>query len=230
MASRIMPIPTIRDQQAQLGRGILPAVLLSVVATLAVIAPLAIFFRPDNIDPQVSATLQYIRAGQQQTTSGIEAINERSTAEKFLAQTRGTKAINNSLAAEDQFIALSARLSTLQDAMTRILRDLAEQLRATQTQMAQDNALVAEQLTALTQIVARRPGVLAMGSEERERRSATTGSTAAAPAATRSRTAHRKDQARLRADGSSGAAASSRASPAATARSPSPLPPSQALR
>jgi len=51
MASRIMPIPTIRDQQAQLGRGILPAVLLSVVATLAVIAPLAIFFRPDNIDP-----------------------------------------------------------------------------------------------------------------------------------------------------------------------------------
>src|ERR1700745_3126187 len=131
MASRIMPIPTIRDQQAQLGRGILPAVLLSVVATLAVIAPLAIFFRPDNIDPQVSATLQYIRAGQQQTTSGIEAINDRPAAAKLLAQTRGTKAINNSLAAEDQFIALSARLSTLQDAMTRMLRDnadLAQQL------------------------------------------------------------------------------------------------------
>jgi septal ring factor EnvC (AmiA/AmiB activator) len=169
MASRVM----FRDQQAHLGRGILPAVLLSVVATLAVVAPLAIFFRPDNIDPQVSATLQYIRAGQQQTTSGIEAINDRPAAEKLLAQTRGTKAINNSLAAEHQFIALSARLSTLQDAMTRMLRDnadLAQQLRATQTQMAQDNALVAEQLKALTQIMARRPGVLAKGSDEGERR------------------------------------------------------------
>ena len=87
MASRIMPLPAIHDQQAHLGRGILPAVLLAVVATLAVIAPLAIFFRPDNIDPQ-SATLQYIRAGQQQTTSGTEAINDRPAAEKFLAQTR----------------------------------------------------------------------------------------------------------------------------------------------
>jgi len=57
--------------------------------------------------------------------------------------------------------------------MTRILRDnadLAEQLRATQTQMAQDNALVAEQLKALTQMMARRPGVLANGSDEGERR------------------------------------------------------------
>jgi len=217
MASRIMPIPTIRDQQAQLGRGILPAVLLSVVATLAVIAPMAIFFRPDNIDPQVSATLQYIRAGQQQTTSGIEAINDRPAAEKLLAQTRGTKAINVSLAAEDQFIALSARLSTLQDAMTRIQRDLAEQLRATQTQMAQDNALVAEQLKALTQMMAGRAGVLAMGSEERERRRAKNGSTATAPAATRSRTAHRKDQARLRADRSSGVAGRSPGSSGPTA-------------
>jgi septal ring factor EnvC (AmiA/AmiB activator) len=145
MASRIM----FRDQQAHLGRGILPAVLLSVVATLAVVAPLAIFFWPDKADPQVNA---------QETTSGIEAINDRPAAEKFIAQTRGTKAINNSLAAEDQFIALSARLSTLQDAVTRILRDnaaLAEQLRATQTQMAQDNALVAEQLNALMQMMAR---------------------------------------------------------------------------
>ena len=168
-----MPIPTIRDQQAHPGRGGFPAVLLLAVATLAVIAPVAIFFRPDSVDPQVSATLQYIQAGQQQTTSGIEAINDRPAAEKFLAQTRGTKAINNSLAAEDQFIALSARLSTLQDAMTRILRDnadLAERLRATQTQMAQDNALVAEQLKALTQMMARRPGVLANGSDEGERR------------------------------------------------------------
>jgi hypothetical protein len=140
-----MPIPTIRHQHAHLGRGRLPAVLLSVVATLAVITPVAIFFWPDNIDPRVRATF---RPGQQQTTSGIEAINDR------LAQTRGTKAINNSLAADDQFIELSARLSTLQEAMTRILRDnagLAQQLKATQAQMAQDNASVAEQLSSLAQ-------------------------------------------------------------------------------
>jgi septal ring factor EnvC (AmiA/AmiB activator) len=184
-----MPIPTIRDQEEHLGRGRLPAVLL--VATLVVIAPVAIFFWHDNVGHQASDTLQYIRAGQQQTTSGIEEpINDRAAAEKFLAQPNGTKAINNSLAAEDQFIALSARLSTLQDAMTRIGRDnadLAKQLKATQTQMAQDNALVAEQLNALTQMMARRAGVLAMGSEERERRQATTGSTATAPAAARSR-------------------------------------------
>jgi hypothetical protein len=202
----------------------LPAVLLSVVATLAVIAPVAIFFRPD-IDPQVSGT-QYLRAGEQLATSGTEAIDDRSAAERFLAQTRGTKVINNSLAAEDQFIALSARLSTLQDAMmrmqdamTRILRDnadIAQQLRATQTQLAQDNALVAEQLKALTQMTARRPGVLAMGSDER-RPATTTGSTATAPAITRSRTVHRKDQARFRVDGTSGAKGRSRASPAPTA-------------
>jgi hypothetical protein len=234
MASRIMPIPTIHDQRAHLGRARgEPGVLFSVVA-LAAIAAVAIFFwrgGPDNNDPQVGAALREIWAGQQETTIGIEAINDK--VEKFLAQTRGTKAINNSLAAEDQFIALSARLSALQNAMTRMLRDnaeLAERLKETQAQMAQDNALVAEQLTALTQMMARRPGVLAMGSEERERRPATTGSTAAAPAATRSRTAHRKDQARLRADGSSGAAGRSRASPAPTARSPSPLQPSPALR
>jgi hypothetical protein len=45
---------------------------------------------------------------------------------------------------------------------------LAEQLRTIQTQMAQDNVLVAERLEALTQMAAR-PGVVAMGSEERER-------------------------------------------------------------
>jgi hypothetical protein len=87
--------------------------------------------------------LQYLRAGQQQTTSRIEAINDR------LTQTSGPKAINDSSAAEDQFIALSARLSALQNAMMRILRDNAElagQLKATQAQMAQDNASVAEQL------------------------------------------------------------------------------------
>jgi hypothetical protein len=70
MASSIMPIPAIRDQQAHLGRarGRLPAVLLSVVATFTVFAPLAMFFRADNIDPQVS---------EQETTSGIEAIDVR---------------------------------------------------------------------------------------------------------------------------------------------------------
>ena len=218
-----MPISTTRDQQAH------PGQVFSVVATLAVVAALAIFFWPDNVDPQDSATLQYIRAGQKQTTSGTEAINDRAAAEKSLAQTRGTKAIKNSPAAEDLFLALSTRLSALQDAMTRIQRDnaeLAEQLSAIRTQMAQDNALVAEQLKALTQMMAHRAPVLAMGSDERERRPATTGSNATSPAATRSRTAYRSDQARLRVDGGSGAAGRSRASPAPTARLPSPqLPP-----
>src|SRR6516225_7554176 len=157
MASRIMPISTIRDQQARVFRRLLPAVLLSVVVILAVVAPAAISLWLRGIDPQVDAKLQNIQAGQQQTTSGIEPINDRP-------------------AAEGQFIVLSARLSTLQDAMTRILRDnaaLAEQLKATQTQitqMAQNNASVAEQLKALTQMMARRAPVLAMGSDERERR------------------------------------------------------------
>jgi hypothetical protein len=140
MASRIMPISINRDQQAGVVRRMLPAVLFSVIVTLAVIAGVTIFFWTDDID----------FAGQQPTM----AINDRSAAEKILAQTGGTKAINKSLAAEDQVIALSARLSTLQDAMTPILHDnaaLAEQLRATQTritQMAQDNAALAEQLRA----------------------------------------------------------------------------------
>ena len=95
-----MPLPIIRRQQAHLGR----AVLLSVFAAFAVIAPVAaIFFRSD---PQATDTLHYIRTDQQrqqdqqqttrgqeqqQRTSGEEAINDRSAAEKFLAQTRGTK-------------------------------------------------------------------------------------------------------------------------------------------
>jgi len=208
-----MPISTIRDQQARVFRRLLPAVLLSVVVILAVVAPAAISLWLRGIDPQVDAKLQNIQAGQQQTTSGIEPINDRP-------------------AAEGQFIVLSARLSTLQDAMTRILRDnaaLAEQLKAAQTQitqMAQNNASVAEQLKALTQMMAHRAPVLAMCSDERERRPATTGSNATSPAATRSRTAYRSDQARLRVDGGSGAAGRSRASPAPTARLPSPqLPP-----
>ena len=55
----------------------------------------------------------------------------------------------------DQFLPLAARLTTLQDDATRILRnnaELAERLKATETQMAQDNASVAEQLKALTQM------------------------------------------------------------------------------
>jgi hypothetical protein len=137
-------------------RGWVPGVLLSLVA-LAAIAAGAIFFWPgwpDNkLILQISATFRHIRAGQQQTTSGIEAINDKAAAETFLAQTPGTKAIND-IAAEDRFIALEARLNALQNAMTRLLRDnaeLAERLKATQAQMAQDNASVAEQLKALTQ-------------------------------------------------------------------------------
>jgi hypothetical protein len=49
MASHIMPIPPMRHQRAHLGWGKLSAVLLSVVAILAVSAPVATFFRPDNI-------------------------------------------------------------------------------------------------------------------------------------------------------------------------------------
>ncbi len=175
MASRIMP-PTIYDQQEDLGRIILPVVLLSAIATLATIVSVAMFFWPDNIDRQISVALQNIRGSRQQTTSRTETINDRPAAENFLTQTPGTDAINNNLASVDQFIALSVRLNTLQDAMTRIQRDnadLAQQLRATQTQMAQDNALVAEQLKAVTQMMARRAGVLAMGSDEGERRSRT---------------------------------------------------------
>ena len=146
-----MPVPPMRDQQAGLGRawGELPEAPLLVVATLAAIAAVAIFFWFGNNDPQVSATLQYIRAGQQQTTSGIEAINDRLEAERldlkmlsdqFLAQTSGKKAINDTHAVEDKFIALEARLSALQNATARILRDnaeLAERLKLIQAQMAQ---------------------------------------------------------------------------------------------
>jgi hypothetical protein len=139
-------------------RGWVSGVLLSLVA-LAAIAAGAIFFWPgwpDNkLILRISATFRDIRAGQQQqTTSRIEAINDKAAAEKFLAQTPGTTAINDSPAAEDQFMVLSGRLSTLQQAMTRILRDnagLAQQLKATQTQiteMAQDKVALAEQLRA----------------------------------------------------------------------------------
>jgi DNA repair ATPase RecN len=76
--------------------------------------------------------------------------------DQFSAQTSGKKAINDSPAAEDQIVALAARLTTLQNAITRILHDnaeIGERLKETQAQMAQDNASVAEQLKALTQMV-----------------------------------------------------------------------------
>jgi hypothetical protein len=118
-------------------KGWVSGVLLSLVV-LAATAAGAIFFWPgwpnNKLILQVSATLRDIRAPQQQTTSG-------------------TNAINDSNATEDQFVALAARLSALESAMTRILRDnaeLAERLKVSQAQMAQDNASVAEQLMALT--------------------------------------------------------------------------------
>jgi septal ring factor EnvC (AmiA/AmiB activator) len=138
-------------------------VLLSVVALAAIVAS-AIFFWPSSSDPRrVSATnhvahvesppklydaskydadsndrkgLRDIQAAQQQTTSG-------------------KKTVNDSLATEDQFSVLAARLSELQNAMTQILRDnaeLAKRLKETQAQMAQYSASVAEQLKALTPI------------------------------------------------------------------------------
>ena len=107
-----MPIPTIHDQRAHLGRAWRePGVLFSVVALAAIVA-WAIFFWPSSSDPQVSATnhfahvelppklydaskydadsndkkgLQDIQAAQQQTTSGTEAINDSNAAGNQLA-------------------------------------------------------------------------------------------------------------------------------------------------
>ena len=115
-----MPISPMRDQQARLGqaRGGLPEMPLSVVAALAAIAAVVIFFWFGNTDSQVSATLREIWAGQQETTTGIEAINNRLDAERrdlktlsdqFLAQTGGKRAINDSPAAEE----LAPRLTAL---------------------------------------------------------------------------------------------------------------------
>ncbi len=77
-------------------------------------------------------------------------------------QPREIRAIKDGLANQrrdikvlfDQFSALTARLSVLQEDTTTILRntaELAEQVRATQTQMAQDNAKAVEQLKAVAQ-------------------------------------------------------------------------------
>jgi hypothetical protein len=111
---------------------------LSVVAG-AVIAVVAIFFWSDTNDPQVSAALHNIGAGQN-TTSEIRAISDSLEAER-----RDLKMLS------DQFLALASRLSAVQENTTLILRnnaELAERLKTTQTQIAQDNALVAEQLKA----------------------------------------------------------------------------------
>ena len=123
-------------------------------------------------DPQVTQTLQYIGASQQRTTSGIKAINESLTAEQ---------AHLNMLS--EQLSALVEHLNTVENSGTQILRDnakLAEQLKATQAQMADDNASVAEQLKDLTQMARdnasaaerlkesqeQMAGVIAKGSEE----------------------------------------------------------------
>jgi hypothetical protein len=95
-----MSIPTFH-QADHLKRawGGLPAALLSVVAALAAVAAVAIFF---PIDPEVRATLRFIGAGLQQTTSGIKAINDSLAAEQH-----DLKMLS------DQFFALAARLNTL---------------------------------------------------------------------------------------------------------------------
>jgi septal ring factor EnvC (AmiA/AmiB activator) len=149
-----MRIPTIYDEKAYLSRARegFPVALLSVVAALAIIASLAIFFWPGYplstatpvIDPEVRVALQDIRAGQRQTTSGIKTISDSLTAER-----------DSLKMLSDQISALTARLSALQYAATRILSEnaeLAEQLKVTQVQIAQDNALVAEQLKTLMQM------------------------------------------------------------------------------
>jgi hypothetical protein len=119
--------------------------LLSVIAALVAIADLAIFFWPDNVDPEVRAALRYVGAAQQQTTSGVEAISNSLAAEQ-----RSLKVLS------DKLFVLTTGLSKLQGDATQILQkntELVERLDATQTQMAEDNALSAGQLKALTQMV-----------------------------------------------------------------------------
>jgi len=140
----IVSIPTFHQGELKRAWGGWPSALLSVVAALAAAAAVVVFFWPNDIGPGVRATLQYVGAGQQQTTSGIEAINDSLAAER-----RDLKMLS------DQFLPLAARLTTLQVDATQILlnnAELAERLKATETQMAQDNTSVAEQLKALTQM------------------------------------------------------------------------------
>jgi septal ring factor EnvC (AmiA/AmiB activator) len=142
-----MSISTFRHEGAYLKRafGGLPAVLLSVVTAVAAIAAMAVSFWPDDIGPEVRVALRYIGAAQQRTTSGIETINDSLAAER-----RDLKMLS------DQLAVLATRLDTLQGGSPEILRnnaELAERLKATQAQMAEGNASVAEQLKALTQMV-----------------------------------------------------------------------------
>jgi hypothetical protein len=64
--------------------GWVSGVLLSVFALAAIVA-WAIFFWSSSSDPQVSATMRDIQAAQQQTTSGTKAINDSNAAEDQLA-------------------------------------------------------------------------------------------------------------------------------------------------
>jgi hypothetical protein len=71
--------------------GWVSGVLLSVVALAAIVA-WAIFFWSSSSDPQVSATLRDIQAAQQQTASGTKAINDSNAAEDQLAHDNASAA------------------------------------------------------------------------------------------------------------------------------------------
>jgi uncharacterized coiled-coil protein SlyX len=106
--------------------GGLPTILLLVIAALAAIADLAIFFWPDNIDPEIRTALRFIGSSQRQATNGVEAINDSLAAEQ-----RDLKMLS------EKFLLLTARLGTLQADATQILRkntELTDRLNATQAQ------------------------------------------------------------------------------------------------
>ena len=100
-----MPLPETMRRIANLA--------LSVVATLAVIL-VAVFFWSHTDDPQVSAALHNIGAGQN-TTSEIRAINDSLEAER-----RDLKMLSY------QFFARASRLRAVQEDTTLILRNNAE--------------------------------------------------------------------------------------------------------
>ena len=111
----------------------------SVTALFALIAAAVAFLWFVSDEPQVTAASRAI----QTATGDIRAIKDG-----LANQRRDIKVLF------DQFSALTARLSVLQEDTTTILRntaELAEQVRATQTQMAQDNAKAVEQLKAVAQ-------------------------------------------------------------------------------
>ena len=126
------------------GVGVLTWLVAVLVIGFAVVFILSELISAPVIDPQVAQTLQYLGASQQRTTSGIKAINESLTAEQTYL---------NMLS--NQLSALVEHLNAVENSGTQILRDnakLAEQLKATQSRMADDNASVAEQLKDLTQL------------------------------------------------------------------------------